>query len=86
MALSVFLSAFVAAGFQYEAQAVIPAANAQPFLALQPIFTAAWARLLHGEPIPVAAIVGGCAQICGAVIASEDEQVLTTSGQMGKKQ
>ena len=34
LALSVFLSAFVASSLQFEAQRIIPAANAQPFLAL----------------------------------------------------
>lgn len=75
MALSVFLSAFVASALQYEAQAVIPAANAQPFLALQPIFSAVWARLLLGETITAPAMIGGCMQIGGAVIASKDDTV-----------
>ena len=85
MAMSVFLSAFVAAGFQYEAQAVIPAANAQPFLALQPIFTAVWAWMLLAEPVAPAALLGGFVQIGGAVIASTDDAKLEKGGSSSKK-
>jgi drug/metabolite transporter (DMT)-like permease len=85
MALSVFLSAFVAAGFQYEAQAVIPAANAQPFLALQPIFSAAWAYVLLGEPVAPSALAGGVVQIGGALIASNDDTVRAAGGEKKPK-
>ena len=40
MALSVFLSAFIASALSFSALRVIPAANAQPFMALQPLFCA----------------------------------------------
>jgi len=75
MALSVFLSAFVASALSFHALQVIPAANAQPFAALQPLFCAGWAMLLLNEPISTGAVVGGALMIGATLLACTDSSV-----------
>ena len=53
----------------------LPVAITMLIVALQPIFSAVWARLLLGEAITAPAMIGGCMQIGGAVIASKDHTV-----------
>ena len=72
MALSVFLSAFVACSLQFAALEVIPAANAQPFAALQPPFAALWSMLLLAEPITPGAVGGGALMLMATVLACTD--------------
>jgi drug/metabolite transporter (DMT)-like permease len=73
MALSVFLSAFVAASLSFSALSVISAANAQPFAALQPVFVALWSMLLLSEPISRGAIIGGTMMIGATLLACTDK-------------
>jgi len=75
MALSVFLSAFVASSLSFAALKVIPAANAQPFAALQPLFCAMWSTLLLSEPISKGALLGGVLMIGATLAASMDGRV-----------
>ena len=77
MALSVFLSAFVASAMQFAAMTVIPAANAQPFSALQPLFAALWSTLLLAEPIAPSALVGGVLMVLATLLACTDRAVET---------
>ena len=72
MALSVFLSAFVAASLSFSALRVVSAANAQPFSALQPVHAAAWSLLLLNEPITRGAMIGGAMMIGATLIACTD--------------
>lgn len=73
MALSVFLSAFVASALSFSALKVIPAANAQPFAALQPVFCAMWSMLLLSEPISLGAMLGGGMMIGATLLACADK-------------
>ena len=75
LALSVFLSAFIAASLQFSALNVLPAANAQPFFALQPLFAALWSQLLLSEPITRGALIGGALMIGAALLACTDSTV-----------
>ena len=79
MALSVFLSSFVATSLLMSAQTVLSAASAQPILATQPLFAALFARLLLGEPITHAAMVGGVFITLGGQLASTDRVTLVGS-------
>jgi len=80
MALSVFLSAFVASSLQFAACEVIPAANAQPFSALQPPFAALWSLLLLAEPISMGSIFGGALMLIATVLACTDTAVGAKQG------
>ena len=106
MALSVFLSAFVASSLQYDAPDVtpptaptfkltlartfsltlaltfapryaalnvLPAANAQPFFALQPLFAALFSWLLLAEGITTGSMVGGGLMMLATVLACTDK-------------
>jgi len=72
LALSVFLSAFIASSMQFAALKVISAANAQPFSALQPLFAAGWSTLLLSEPITKGAMFGGAMMIVATLLACTD--------------
>lgn len=73
IALGVFLSAFVGSTLQFAAMKTISAANAQPLLALQPLFAAGWSMLLLSEPITKGAIIGGLMMICATLLACADK-------------
>jgi drug/metabolite transporter (DMT)-like permease len=73
MGLSVFLSAFVGSQLNYVALKVVPAANAQPFSALQPLFAAAWSMLLLSEPISAGSLAGGAVMITATLLACTDK-------------
>ena len=75
MGLSVFLSAFVASSLQFMALDTIPAANAQPFAALQPLFAALWSILFLSEPISAGAAVGGLLMVAATLLACSDRTV-----------
>lgn len=75
MFMSVFLSAFIASALAFSALQVIPAANAQPFSALQPLFCALWATLLLSEPISKGAMLGGALMIGATAVACSDRSV-----------
>ena len=74
MALSVFLSAFVASSLQFSAMRVIPAANAQPFSALQPVFCAVWSVLILHEALTRGAVIGGALMIGATLLACADKR------------
>ena len=58
---------------QFRAQTVYSAASAQPFLALQPLWTALWALLFLREPLRPLLVGAACLIVCGAVLASTDK-------------
>ena len=49
-----------------------PAANAQPFFALTPVYAAAWARMLLDEPLPPELLATAGVMIAGALLAASD--------------
>lgn len=73
LGLSVFLSAFVGSALQFAALKTISAANAQPFVALQPLFAAGWSTLLLSEPISQGAMLGGGLMIGATLLACTDK-------------
>lgn len=80
LVLSVFSSAFVASSLQFKALKVLPAANAQPFFALQPLFAALWSQLLLSEPITRGALLGSTLMIGATLLACTDPAVARRSG------
>jgi len=73
MGVSTFVSAFVGSMLQFQAQRTVSAANAQPFLALQPMFAALWSFLcLANEPIEPMILIAGGVVVSGALLASTD--------------
>ena len=73
--ISVLVSGLLGKLLAFGAQAVIPAASAQPTFALQPLFTAVWCWLFSREP-PSQTIAGAALlMVGGALLASTDRVV-----------
>jgi len=77
MGLSVFLSAFLASHLQFVAMQAVSAANAQPFAALQPLWTALWSALVLAEPISGGSLLGGVLMVGAALLAATDSSGLS---------
>jgi len=73
LALSVFLSAYVASNMQFTALKTISAANSQPFQALQPLFAAGWSTALLSEPITRGNMIGGVIMMGSTLLACADK-------------
>jgi drug/metabolite transporter (DMT)-like permease len=69
---SCLLSGIGGSLLQYSAQATLPAANAQPFYALQPLFAAMWSWLLLDEPLQPSLIAAATLSIGATLLASTD--------------
>lgn len=67
----------MAGALQFEALRFIPAAAAQPFYALQPLFAAGWGWLVLHEPLPPSALGCGAVMVGAAVLASGDDAAVT---------
>lgn len=74
--LSVALSGFLGSLLQYEAQRTLPASNAQPFLAVQPLFAALWASIFLRECVQAHLAVSGALIMGGAMLASTDRSTV----------
>lgn len=73
--ISVLASGLLGKLLAFGAQAVIPAASAQPTFALQPLFTAVWCGLFSREP-PSRTIAGAALlMVAGALLASTERVV-----------
>ena len=79
LALSALLSGFLGSLCAFEAQRVLPAANAQPFFALTPVFGGAWACALLDERIDPALAISALVMIGAALLASTDRSVASVS-------
>ena len=80
--LSCCLSGLGGSLLHFRAQSLVPAANAQPFFALTPIFAAIWSWLLLDESLPISLLVTAAIMVSGAILASSDTKATmsATSG------
>lgn len=72
LAVSCAFSGLGGSLLHFRAQALVPAANAQPFFALTPVYAAAWARMLLDEPLPPELLATAGVMIAGALLAASD--------------
>lgn len=72
LAVSCLLSGLGGSLLHFQAQALVPAANAQPFFALTPVYAAGWTWLILDEPLPPTLLVSACVMIAGALLAASE--------------
>eukprot|EP00908_Phaeocystis_cordata_P022569 Transcript_4988.p1 GENE.Transcript_4988~~Transcript_4988.p1 ORF type:complete len:524 (-),score=26.68 Transcript_4988:16-1452(-) len=72
MAGGVCTSGFISASLQFEAMRSLPAAKAQPFAALQPLFAGVFGYMALGEPISMGTSIGGLLMIGAALLGCSD--------------
>ena len=61
----------------FRAQSIVPAANAQPFFALTPMFAALWSWVILDETVPVSLLLTALLMVSAAVLASTDQSAKT---------
>ena len=77
--LSCVASGVLGSSLQFRAQKTLPAASAQPFFGLQPLFACAWTALFLSEPIAPMQVAAGGLILTGALVALTDTSTITAS-------